>query len=191
MRRGKCETVSLLKVAPSSRIGSITQIALKMTIDVRRLGRRLTEMRERAELSITSAAERAGLAKSYVARLEAGDIKNPGVRTIAALATVLGSSLPDLLDYSRPSRRDPRRRNIAATAAEDQALYEAQLAEAPQAFREFLAQEETAGRRVPSDVARVLLNLSIRGKRPEQVEDWRFLHSALIRSVRRPIQSSA
>jgi transcriptional regulator with XRE-family HTH domain len=159
-----------------------------MSLDVYRLGRRLKEIRERAELSISAAADRAGLAKSYVARLESGEIGNPGVRTITALADALGTSLPELLDYAPPSRRDPNRRSTVATPAEDQASYEADLAGAPRAFLDFLAAEEADGRRVPSDVARVLLSLEIRGKRPVEVSDWRFLHSALLRSVRRPVQ---
>lgn len=156
-----------------------------MALDVARLGRRLKEMRERRELSISAVAEQAGLAKSYVAKLEGGEVDNPGLRTVTALAGALQTTLPELLEYAPPAGRDPRRREIGPSPAEEQALYESRLAEAPQSFRDFLAAEDAVGRGVPSNVASVLMTLEVRGKQPSDVEDWRFLYSALLRSVRR------
>jgi len=156
-----------------------------MAIDVQRLGARLKEARELQGLSQSALATQAGMAKSHVSKLESGEFENPGLRTISTLAAALKTDVPTLLEYNAGKASSGTSRKGERVEAEDQAEYDRLLASAPAEFKAFLAEEHTAGRRLPTDMVRLLLTISIRGKRPEAVEDWRFLHGAVTRSIRR------
>lgn len=56
------------------------------------LGRRICEQRDRAGLSLSEAAERAGLAAGYLAYLESSPDPNPTQATLIRLAAALGTS---------------------------------------------------------------------------------------------------
>jgi transcriptional regulator with XRE-family HTH domain len=56
------------------------------------MGRRLAEQRSRAGLSITDAAERAGMSPGYLAYLESSSYPNPSQATLARLAAALDTA---------------------------------------------------------------------------------------------------
>lgn len=56
------------------------------------LGRRISEQRDRAGLSLAETAERAGLAAEYLAYLESSQDPNPTQATLIRLAAALGTS---------------------------------------------------------------------------------------------------
>jgi XRE family transcriptional regulator of biofilm formation len=145
------------------------------------LGERLRQLRELRGLSVSELATRAGLAKSYVAKLERGGVENPGVATVLSMADVLGAPLPEL--FAPPSGRHtptPRWSAFAGPLEVEQLL-----ATAPELLREFLREVEAGeGSRVPADVVRTLATIQLRGRRPETLSDWRFAYAALCRSVR-------
>jgi phosphopantothenoylcysteine decarboxylase/phosphopantothenate--cysteine ligase len=88
-----------------------------MTEDQRiaHLRKRIRTLIEAKELSAAAVSRRAGLGKDVVRDILIGKSTNPGVRTISAIATALGSALPELLgDASDPERHD--------TAAQDRGL---------------------------------------------------------------------
>jgi len=58
------------------------------TRERRRFAARLKTLRDSRDLSQTALAQRAGLSRAYVARLEAG-LQEPSLSTIAALANAL------------------------------------------------------------------------------------------------------
>jgi transcriptional regulator with XRE-family HTH domain len=60
--------------------------------------------RDRAGLSLTETARRAGIAKSTLSQLESG-VGNPSVETLWALAVALGVPFSKLVDEPRPSVR--------------------------------------------------------------------------------------
>uniref|UniRef100_UPI0013B3B296 helix-turn-helix domain-containing protein n=1 Tax=Nonomuraea lactucae TaxID=2249762 RepID=UPI0013B3B296 len=60
--------------------------------------------RDRAGLSLSELAKRAGLAKSTLSQLEAG-AGNPGVETLWAIAAALGVPFSRLVDPPRPAAR--------------------------------------------------------------------------------------
>ena len=61
------------------------------------VGQRLRQLRELKGLSLNALAHSASVAKSYLSKLERGEVPNPGVMTIARLAEALGTNLPQLL----------------------------------------------------------------------------------------------
>jgi XRE family transcriptional regulator of biofilm formation len=149
--------------------------------DPRLLADRLRQLRELRGLSVSEVASRAGLAKSYVAKIEKGVVDNPGLATVASIAHVLEAPLPELFAApSGPHRPVPRWAAFAGPLEVEQLL-----ATAPESLRSFLEElEREEGSRVPADVVRTLATVQLRNRRPESVADWRFAYSALCRSVR-------
>ena len=144
-----------------------------MKIDVTALGRRLTQLRELRGLSLSATADTAQLAKSYLAKLERGEVENPGLKTLDSLARSLGVTLADLLYEGATSRG----------GHSDVAGYEELLSSIPLELHEFLTEREASGDRLPADVVRSLASIQFRGKRPQTVGDWRFIYEALIRTM--------
>ena len=63
----------------------------------KQLGKRLKQFRLARQLSQAVLAQRAGLSREYVLRLEAGD-QDPSLSTITALAKALGVPVTALLE---------------------------------------------------------------------------------------------
>lgn len=68
-----------------------------------RFGERLALLRAKAGLSRVQLARAAGLDRSTVYRLEAGR-SDPCMLTVASLAEALGTTIAELLSYSRRKR---------------------------------------------------------------------------------------
>ena len=149
-----------------------------MAVDVAALGKRIAQLRALRALSLSALAEAAGLAKSYLAKLEEGDVENPGLKTIGLIARALDVTIADLL---APAERAPGKTRNAVLAESDS--YEAVLANLPEGLAEFLASMAADRQPVPPDLVRALAAVRFRGKRPRKVEDWRFLYDAMRRSV--------
>ncbi|MDR8414340.1 helix-turn-helix domain-containing protein [Nonomuraea sp. 3-1Str] len=77
----------------------------------------LRRERERAGLSLSELAKRAGVAKSTLSQIESG-AGNPGVETLWALATALGVPFSRLVDPPRPATRVVRAGEGPATHSE-------------------------------------------------------------------------
>lgn len=151
-----------------------------MSVDPTALGARITQFRELRGLSLGALAEQAGgMAKSYLAKLERGEVENPGLRTLSTIAHALDVTVADLLKPAEPVRRS---RGEALLA--EQAELERLIADLPPGLDAFLKQMEEEGRPVPAPTVRALALAEFRGRRPERSEDWRFLYDALVRSVR-------
>ena len=65
-------------------------------------GQRIRELRRRKRLSQEQLAARADLHWTYVSGIERG-VRDPGLRTMARLATALGVSLSDLVHGLTPA----------------------------------------------------------------------------------------
>jgi transcriptional regulator with XRE-family HTH domain len=63
----------------------------------RQMGKRLRQLRTEKEMSQAALAQRAGLTREYVNRLEAGQ-QDPSLTTISALAKALGVPVTRLLE---------------------------------------------------------------------------------------------
>ena len=151
-----------------------------MAVDAIALGARIAELRELRGLSLGALAEQAGgIAKSYLAKLERGEVENPGLRTLSAIARALGVTVADLLKPAEP----PRKAKGAALLDQEAELRRV-MAKLPPGLAEFLDEMEREGRPVPPRTVHALALAEFRGRRPERPEDWRFLYDALARSVR-------
>lgn len=149
-----------------------------MAIAAKAVGRRLTELRELTGKSLSALAEEAGIAKSYLLKLERGEVENPGLATLGEIAKTLNTTLSQLLG---PPPSNAKRRT---TVREDGLGYDQNTM--PEGLKEFLALLERRGEYVPADVKRSLAQIQFRGKRPQSPEDWRFIYEAVKRSVSKP-----
>ena len=121
------------------------------------------------------------MAKSYLAKLERGEVENPGLKMLSAIARALDLTVADLLKPAEPARGA-----VGDALLAEQADLERLIANLPPGLGEFLAQMQDEGRPVPAGTVRTLAMAEYRGRRPERPEDWRFLYDALARSVRSP-----
>lgn len=144
-----------------------------MPIDPRLVAARLVEYR--GQRSITEVAAQAGIAKSYLLKLESGEVENPGLSTLDAIAKVLGVTVASLVRPGAVGEAGQRHRR--PTLQPDQL---------PESLRQFVAERRKAGEEIPDDLVRTLAQLQYRGKRPENPADWFFIYEALRRSTRRP-----
>jgi DNA-binding Xre family transcriptional regulator len=71
------------------------------------LGLRLRRERFRADRSLSDVAKRAGIAKSYLKKIEDGDVANPGIATLAALCRTLSYPLESLVGGLGPQAPAP------------------------------------------------------------------------------------
>jgi transcriptional regulator with XRE-family HTH domain len=62
-----------------------------------RIGRRIRDARERAGLTQKELAERCGLSRVYVIKLESGEHDNPTIKVLQAIAKALKVPLTDLI----------------------------------------------------------------------------------------------
>lgn len=151
-----------------------------MSLDVELIGERLLQLRELRGLSVSAVASQAKVAKSYVAKLERGEVENPGLATLDSIATALRTTLSQLFAPATGSHKRSR-----WSAVVDPLEVERLRATMPESLQRFLKElEDSEGARVSSDVVRSLALLQFRGKRPERVEDWRFVYQAVARSLR-------
>ena len=151
-----------------------------MAVDVTVLGARIAQLRELRGLSLGALADAAGgMAKSYLAKLEKGEVENPGLRTLSAIARALGVTVADLLELAEPQRRA----DGAALLAEESEFQQI-MANLPPGLREFLDEMAAEREPVPPEMVRALAAVQVRGRRPERSRDWRWLYDAMIRSTR-------
>ena len=122
-----------------------------------------------------------GMAKSYLAKLERGEVENPGLRTLSAIARALDVTVADLLQ-----RAEPERGAKGETLLSERADFERLMANLPPGLKEFLDSMGAEKRPVPVETVRALAAVQFRGRRPERADDWRFLHDAMMRSIRSP-----
>ena len=90
--------------------------------------------RDRAGLSLTELARRAGIAKSTLSQLESG-VGNPSVETLWALSVALGVPFSRLVDQARPTVRVIRAGEGPVTYAERASYAATLLASSPPGAR--------------------------------------------------------
>lgn len=153
-----------------------------MAVNVATLGGNVARLRELRGMSLSALADSAGgLAKSYLAKLEKGEVENPGLRTMSAIAHALDVTVADLLRTAEPEPGPDGQALLAQRAAFAQVM-----ADLPTGLRAFLDVMAAERRPVPPEMVRALAAVQFRGRRPERPDDWRFLYDAMIRSVRSP-----
>lgn len=61
------------------------------------IGDNIRRMREAAKLSQQELADKSGVSKAQISRLENGSQKNPQIQTVIAIATELGTTIEELI----------------------------------------------------------------------------------------------
>jgi transcriptional regulator with XRE-family HTH domain len=151
-----------------------------MAVDVQALGARIGQLREVKGLSLGALADAAGgMAKSYLAKIERGEVENPGLKTLVAISRALEVTVADLLVPAGSMVRGAAGEALLA----ENARYEEVTSNLPPGLGEYLEGMRNAGRSVPPEIVRALALVQFRGKRPEKPDDWRFLHDAMMRSI--------
>lgn len=92
---------------------TICNVGTRTRLDIGVIARRLTERRAELRLEQTEVAERAGLSRAYVSRLESGIVPNPKLFDLQRVADVLDIPLSALL---APELSAPRELFIAEGA---------------------------------------------------------------------------
>jgi transcriptional regulator with XRE-family HTH domain len=154
--------------------------SLKSTaqIDVGLVGERLLQLRELRGDSLGTVATKAGIAKSYLAKLERGEVDNPGVGTLGQVASALETSLVELFAPPTGSHKRARWSSVV-----DPLEVERIRATLPEALSRVLEELGSESGRVPADVVRTLASVQLHGRRPRTADDWRFAYLALSRCV--------
>jgi transcriptional regulator with XRE-family HTH domain len=146
-----------------------------MPLDPQQVGQRLIEIRELQGRSLSEVAEAAGIAKSYLLKLERGEVENPGLATLDTVAKALKVTLAKLL---APSDKPGVNRSAGETA------WESVEARMPESLKEFVRAREKQ-EKIPADIKRALAGIRFRGNQPERAEDWELIYLAVKRGVER------
>lgn len=126
-------------------------------------------------MSLSATAGEAGIAKSYLAKLERGEVENPGLKTLDGVARALGVTLADLLAPKAAATDRPPENEVEEL--------ERLIATMSPSLREFLSALEKREGKLPVDVVRSLASVQFRGRRPETADDWSLLYLALKKST--------
>jgi DNA-binding XRE family transcriptional regulator len=126
-----------------------------------RIGERIKTRREEAHLSLSALAEQAGVSKGYLWSLEKGATEaRPSGRTLYRIAGALGTTMSDLL-------------------GEELLIEVGSGRDVPEALAKLAELEGLTERDVE-----MLAGVNFRGQRPQDLEGWRLVWSAIKASVR-------
>lgn len=76
---------------------TICHVSTPASLDIRAIAQRIADRRTELRLEQTEVAERAGLSRAYISRLEGGTVTNPKVFDLQRVADVLDMPLVDLI----------------------------------------------------------------------------------------------
>lgn len=145
-----------------------------MGINTQLLGQRLADARELQGRSLGEVAASAGIAKSYLLRLERGEVENPGLATLDGVAKALGRTLADLLASGGGEGKSGHLEAAMELVRENMSP----------SLTQFLAILAERNERLTADGVQSLARIQFRGKRPETVADWEFIYQAVKRSLK-------
>jgi transcriptional regulator with XRE-family HTH domain len=149
-----------------------------MDIDVELLGARLMQVRQLQGKSLSALAAEVKISKSYLAKLERGEIKNPGVATLNRIGEKLGVNLITLFAPATGSHARPR-----WSAVVDPLEAEYVRANPPPGLGPFFSRIEKQHGPLSADTIVSLGQIRFQGKRPKTPEDWEFIYEAVKRCL--------
>lgn len=150
-----------------------------MDAQVTLLGQRLKQLRELRGISLTALASEAGVAKSYLAKLERAQVGNPGLATLSNIVEHLGTTLPQLFAPATGSHKRHRWSGVVDPLEAEQIR-----ANPPEGLAECLTEIEARNSSLPADTIVSLGRLQFGGKKPRRPQDWMFVYDAVMRSIR-------
>lgn len=123
------------------------------------IGERIKQRRTEKGLALAELARRTDISKGYLHNIEGGDVQSPSAEILFKIANELGTTIADLLG--------------------EEAVDEMQDFEIPDSLKEFAESEN-----LPDVDVMMLAGIQYRGKRPENLEDWRFIYESIKRTLR-------
>lgn len=127
------------------------------------LSERIRVLRERAGLSSSELAVKAGLSKGYLSQLEAGEASNPTIDKVKRLAEALGTEAAYLMEETEQASYKPP--------------------ELPTGLKEYAEQCAHKGEPLEDSDLYMLLSIKNRGRRPEKATDWAYIHETIRRII--------
>ncbi len=122
------------------------------------VGERIKQRRTEMNIALAELARRAELSKGYLHAIETGDTQNPSAEILFRIANELKTTIADLLGEES---------------------VEPDNADISDSLREFATLENLTD----ADVA-MLAGIQYRGKRPDNVDDWRYIFESIKRTLR-------
>ncbi len=122
------------------------------------LGERIRLRRTEINISLAELARRADLSKGYLHAIETGGTQSPSAEILFRIANELGTTIADLLGEEEPEQDDSEHSMELLQFAEQADLTE--------------------------DDIEMLAGIRYRGKRPETVDDWRYIFESIKRTLR-------
>jgi transcriptional regulator with XRE-family HTH domain len=86
-------------------LATLCYMGTRVTLDIDAIGRRALARREELHLEQSEVAEKAGMSRAYISRLENASVRNPKVVDLASVASALSISLDSLI-YGRVDQPD-------------------------------------------------------------------------------------
>ncbi len=129
------------------------------------LAENIKHFRAVKQLSQPQLAEKAGLSKGYVYMLESGEMTNPSIEKLSAIANALECTIADLIGQPKTKARIEADVRI------------------PDALQEFARRKRKDGDALSESELRSLAHTQYRGKRPETADDWAYVYEFLKRTL--------
>ena len=132
------------------------------------LASRISELREKANLSQDELAKKAKISKTYLWELEKDEAgsKRPSADVLLRIAKALSTTIAELL-------------SLPTVQIEDN------LVEIPPSLREFQERMATLGNALTEQDLRDLATMRFRGGQPQTVDEWNQLFLTLVNTTRR------
>ncbi|MHB1004922.1 MAG: helix-turn-helix domain-containing protein [Chloroflexota bacterium] len=113
------------------------------------------------ELTMAELARQARVSRGYIHQLETGDDSTrPSADVLYRIAFALGTSVAELLEKDMPGP--------------------VEITDISESLRAFALAEQ-----LPDDEIKMLAGIQYRGRRPSNVDDWRFVYESIKRTVER------
>lgn len=117
------------------------------------LGERIRQRRAEKNIALAELARRADLSKGYLHAIETGGTQSPSAEILFRIANELGTTIADLLGEEET---------------------EQDCADFPPELLDFAEQAN-----LTNEDIEMLVGIRYRGKRPENVDDWRYIFESI------------
>jgi transcriptional regulator with XRE-family HTH domain len=122
------------------------------------LGDRVKKRRTEMGIALAELARRVDISKGYLYAIESGEAQSPSAEILFKIANELDTTIADLLGEEPEQPRS---------------------ADIPRSLLEFAEEADLTD----ADI-QMLARIEYRGKRPQTIDDWRFIYESIKRSLR-------
>ncbi len=142
------------------------------------LGKRIRELREARELTLSALATKTGITKPYLWRIERGDKTHPSLATLTKIADALGVSVADLVS------------DDVGAETESSDIYFIGAGSAPieivpqppsDSLIKYSKMKKRRGEPLSEEEIRMLCCISYHGRQPENNSDWDYIFESIRR----------